>query len=290
MPSHIFARRGLWQDDIDSNLASIAATRKTAAMHMGGEGHQFHAIDFLVYAYLQLGRDADARKVIDEVKNMSQMKDMYGMGYDPHISSLVALEAAYPLELHRWTDAAKLQPIAGAALGDNSITYWARGIGAARSGDLANARKDLSQIEEIHKTLVAQKKKSFAERVDKDRQEVLAWIDYAEGKHDEAVKLLQSVAENEDGVSDVSDQIPATEMLADMLLELKRSDEALAQYETDLKFNPNRLNGVAGAAHAAEMAGKAEKASQYQADLQKLCAGSQSERCQPGASHAAPGQ
>lgn len=290
MPSHIFARRGLWQDDIDSNLASIAATRKTAAMHMGGEGHQFHAIDFLVYAYLQLGRDADARKVIDEVKNMSQMKDMYGMGYDPHISSLVALEAAYPLELHRWSDAAKLQPIAGAALGDNSITYWARGIGAARSGDLVNARKDLSQIEEIHKTLVAQKKKSFAETVDKDRQEVLAWIDYAEGKPDEAVKLLQAVAENEDGVSDVSDQIPANEMLADMLLELKRSDEALAQYETDLKLNPNRLNGVAGAAHAAEMAGKAEKASQYQADLQKLCAGSQSERCQPGASHAAPGQ
>jgi tetratricopeptide (TPR) repeat protein len=259
-------------------------------MHMGGEGHQFHAIDFLVYAYLQLGRDADARKVIDEVKNMSQMKDMYGMGYDPHISSLVALEAAYPLELHRWTDAAKLQPIAGAALGDNSITYWARGIGAARSGDLANARKDLSQIEEIHKTLVAQKKKSFAERVDKDRQEVLAWIDYAEGKHDEAVKLLQSVAENEDGVSDVSDQIPATEMLADMLLELKRSDEALANYEADLKLNPNRLNGIAGAAQAAEMAGKAEKASHYEADLQRLCAGSQSERCQPGSSHAAPGQ
>jgi tetratricopeptide (TPR) repeat protein len=290
MPSHIFARRGLWQDDVDSNLASIAATRKTAAMHMGGEGHQFHAIDFLVYAYLQMGRDADARKVIDEVKNMSQMKDMYGMGYDPHVSSLVALEAAYPLELHRWADAAKLQPITGAAVGDNSITYWARGIGAARSGDLASAHQNLSKIEEIHQTLVAQNKKTLAESVDKDRQEVQAWIHYAEGKPDEGVKLLRSLAENEDGVSDVSDQIPATEMLADMLLELKRSDEALANYEADLKLNPNRLNGIAGAAQAAEMAGKAEKASHYEADLQRLCAGSQSERCQPGSSHAAPGQ
>ena len=69
MPSHIFARLGLWQDDIDSNLASIAATRKTAAMHMGGEGHQFHAMDFLVYAYLQSGKEADAQKVIEEVKS-----------------------------------------------------------------------------------------------------------------------------------------------------------------------------------------------------------------------------
>ena len=83
MPSHIFARLGLWQDDIDSNLASIAATRKTAAMHMGGEGHQFHAMDFLVYAYLQSGREADAQRVIEEVKALPPMKDMYGMGYDP---------------------------------------------------------------------------------------------------------------------------------------------------------------------------------------------------------------
>ena len=80
MPSHIFARLGLWQDDIDSNLASIAATRKTAAMHMGGEGHQFHAMDFLVYAYLQSGREAEAQRVIAEVKALPPMKDMYGEG------------------------------------------------------------------------------------------------------------------------------------------------------------------------------------------------------------------
>jgi tetratricopeptide (TPR) repeat protein len=290
MPSHIFARRGLWQDDIDSNLASIAATRKTAAMHMGGEGHQFHAIDFLVYAYLQSGRESEALKVIQEVKNMSPMKDMYGMGYDPHVSTLVALQAAYAMELHHWSDAAKLVPVEGASLKDDSVTYWARGIGAARSGDLARAHKDLAQIEDIHTKLVAEKKNSPAAAVDHDRQEVLAWIQHAEGKHDEAIGLLRTLAANDDGVSDASDQLPAAEMLADMLLDLKRAEDALTAYELDLKLNPNRLDGLAGAARAAEMAGKTQKASQYQAELQKLCAGSQAERCQGSTAHAAPGQ
>ncbi|HVO63130.1 MAG TPA: hypothetical protein VMT53_19525 [Terriglobales bacterium] len=290
MPSHIFARLGLWQDDIDSNLASIAATRKTAAMHMGGEGHQFHAMDFLVYAYLQTGRDDDARGVIAEVKAMPPMQDMYGMGYDEHIAALVALEAAYSLERHRWAEAAQLAPVEGASLGDNSITYWARGIGAVRSGDLTEAKKDLAEIESIHAKLVEQKKKSFADAVDKDRKEVLAWVEHGEGKDNDAVATLRALAGKESGVSEVSDQVPASEMLADMLLEMKRPDEALRQYETDLKLNPNRLNGLHGAAQAAEQAGKASQASQYRAQLEKLCAGSQSERCQLEPSHPATGQ
>src|SRR5258706_14546791 len=98
MPSHIFARLGLWQDDINSNLASIASTRKTAAMGMGGEGHQFHAMDFLVYAYLQNGREAEAQRVIDEVKAMPPVKNMYGMEFDSRIYSQARFEASYTLE------------------------------------------------------------------------------------------------------------------------------------------------------------------------------------------------
>jgi tetratricopeptide (TPR) repeat protein len=290
MPSHIFARLGLWQDDIDSNLASIAATRKTAAMHMGGEGHQFHAIDFLVYAYLQSGKDAEAKRVIEEVKAMPQMHDMYGMGYDQHISARVALEAAYALERRQWAEAAKLSPVEGASPGDNSITYWARGIGAVRSGDLPEAKRDLAQIESIHGELTQRKRKSFADAVERDRKEVLAWIEHAEGKDEDAFATLRALAEKEDGVSDVSDQVPASEMLADMLLEMKRPEDALNQYEADLKLNPNRLNGLRGATQAAALAGKAAQASQYRAQLEKLCAGSQSERCQLEDSHAAPGQ
>ena len=279
MPSRIFARLGLWQNDIDSNLASIAATRKTAAMHMGGEGHQFHAMDFLVYAYLQSGREADAQKVIEEVKAMPAKKaDMYGMDFDPRTSALVTFTARYALEMHHWADAASLEPVPGAETGDNSITYWARAIGAARTGNLADARKDVAEIEAIHSSLVKQKKPGFADAVEQDRQEAAAWVAYAEGNKDEAIKALRAVAQKEEAEGDEPLAIPAREMLADMTLEMNHPEQALAEYEADLKFNPNRFNGLYGAARAAEMAGKSEKSNAYYARLVKVCDGSNSAR------------
>ncbi len=260
MPSHIFARLGLWQDDIDSNLASIAATRKSAAMHMGGEGHQFHAINFLVYAYLQSGREAEAERVIEEVKAMPPMKDMYGEGTDPHIEFEAILPASYSLELHHWAEAAALPLVAGTRLGDDATTYRARAIGAARAGDLAAAKKALSDIQALYQK-VLEKKVPFAGSVKKEAQQSEAWVDFAEGKTDEALKLMRELAENDtEGALESSDGIPSQEMLADMLLELKRPQEALAAYETDLKMNPNRFNALYGAARSAEMAGNAEKA------------------------------
>jgi len=281
MPSHIFARLGLWQDDIDSNLASIAATRKTAAMHMGGEGHQFHAIDFLVYAYLQSGREADAQREIDEVKAMPAKKDdMYGMNFDPRTDALVTFDARYVLEMHHWADAASLAPVPGAETGDNGITYWARAIGAARTGNVADARKDVAEIETIHATLLKQKKKGFADAVEQDRQEAAAWVAYADGKKDEAIKALRGVAEKEESEGEEPLAIPAREMLADMLLEMNRPEEALSEYEADLKFNPNRFDGLYGAARAAEMAGKAQMSNTYYAQLVKVCDGSNSDRAE----------
>jgi tetratricopeptide (TPR) repeat protein len=284
MPSHIFARLGLWQDDIDSNLASIAATRKTAAMHMGGEGHQFHAMDFLEYAYLQSGREADAQHLIDEIKAMPAQKDMYGMGYDPRISTLVEFPARYALELHHWSDAAALQPVPDADLGDTAVTYWARAIGAAHTGNLDEVRKDVTELESIHAQLLRDKKKYFAEAVDQDHKEASAWLAHAEGRNDEALKILHTIAEKEEAEGDEPLAIPAREMLADMLLDMNRPQEALAEYETDLKFNPNRFDGLYGAAHAAELAGKNDKANTYYSQLLQVCAGSSSDR--PELSHA----
>jgi tetratricopeptide (TPR) repeat protein len=279
MPSHIFARLGLWQDDIDSNLASIAATRKTAAMHMGGEGHQFHAMDFLVYAYLQVGREADAQRVIDEVKAMPAKKDdIYGMDFDPRTEALVTFSARYALEMHHWTDAASLALVPGAGTADNSITYWARAIGAAHTGNIVEARKDVAEIETIHSTLLKHNKKGFAEAVEQDRQEALAWVAHAEGNNDEAIKTLRAIAEKEEAEGDEPLAIPAREMLADMMLDLSRPEQALAEYEADLKFNPNRFNGLYGAARASEMAGKSEKSNVYYARLVKMCDGSNSNR------------
>jgi len=284
MPSHIFARLGLWQDDIDSNLASVVATRKTAAMHMGGEGHQFHAMDFLEYAYLQSGREADAQHLIDEIKAMPPQKDMYGMGFDPRVWALVAFPARYALELHHWSDAAALQPVPDAELGDNAITYWTRAIGAAHTGNLDEVRKDVAELSSIHAQLLREKKKYFSEAVDQDHDEASAWLAHAEGKNDEALKTLRMIAEKEEAEGDEPLAMPAREMLADMLLDMNRPQEALAEYETDLKFNPNRFDGLYGAAHAAELAGKNDMANTYYSQLLQVCAGSSSER--PELSHA----
>ncbi len=278
MPSHIFARVGLWQDDINSNLASIAATRKTAAMHMGGEGHQFHAMDFLVYAYLQSGREADAAKVIDEVKAMPKMKSMYGDDFDPQTNALSTFPAIYDLELRHWSDAAQLQVVPGAMRGDQSVTYWARAIGAARSGNLSQAHKDLEQIEVIRKELVAEKKNDFAEGVGEDYQEAAAWIAHAEGKDDEAIASLRRLADKNDKLGSEPEGVPAREQLADMLLEAKRPQQALAEYQIDLKLSPNRFNGLYGAARAAEAAGKQQDASEYYAMLLQVCDGGDSTR------------
>ena len=278
MPSHIFARVGLWQDDINSNLASIAATRKTAAMHMGGEGHQFHAMHFLVYAYLQSGREADAAKVIDETRTIPKMKSMYGSDFDPQTNALTVFPAMYALELRHWSDAAALQVVPGALRGDQSVTYWARAIGAARGGDLAQAHKDLEQIETIRKEFTAEKKSEYAETVGEDYQEAEAWILHAEGADDKAAAILRALADKNDKLGNEPEGIPAREMLADLLLEVKRPQQALAEYQVDLKLNPNRFNALYGAARAAEAAGKQSEASEYYALLLKACDGSNSTR------------
>jgi predicted Zn-dependent protease len=278
MPSHIFARVGLWQDDINSNLASIAATRKTAAMGMGGEGHQFHAMDFLVYAYLQTGRDADAQKIIDEVKGMSSIPNMYGMDFDVRLASEERFEASYALELHDWQRAASLAPVSKDPE-YQTATLLARAIGAARSGQVAEARKDVDEVRSIATEMHKDKKKTDdANFLERQVNEPLAWIAHSEGKDDEAIKLLRAVAEKEtDGMSETG-YLPAQEMIADLLLEAKRPQQALVEYQADLKLNPNRFNGLYGAAQAAEAAGKQSEANEYYAMLVKSCDGSNSTR------------
>ncbi|MGA6987179.1 MAG: hypothetical protein WBZ01_14085 [Terriglobales bacterium] len=277
MPSHIFARVGDWPDSIQSNLASIAATRKATEMGMGGEGHEFHAMDFLIYAYLQSGRETEALKVIEEVKTMPAMH-MGSMDRDMQAFAMSKFPAMYALELHRWSEAAALPVIPKADPGDRAYTYWAKSIGSARSGDLAGAKKNLAEIETIHKDCVARKKPYVAEWTEMLYQEASAWVLHGEAKDDEATAALHKVADHEDAVGEEQTSMPAREMLADMLLEMKRPDQALAEYQGDLKFNPKRFNGLYGAAQAAEMAGQASQATEYYAVLIKTCAGSSSER------------
>jgi tetratricopeptide (TPR) repeat protein len=278
MPSHIFARVGLWQDDINSNLASIAATRKTAAMHMGGEGHQFHAMDFLFYAYLQSGREADAKALMDDVKAMPEMHDMYGVGFDPHLATEAHFAALYPLEMRDWATAAALKLIAVEGTAEDSFTYWAKAIGSAHLHHPEDVRKDVSAIEAIHQKFVSEKKQDLAESADNDLKQARAWLAFSEGKYDDAVEVLRPIADKQDALGDEPQGIPTREMIAEMLLEAKRPQQALAEYQTDLKFNPNRFNGLYGAGRAAEASSKQNEANAYYAMLVKVCDGSNSSR------------
>src|SRR5271169_1482402 len=278
MPSHIFARVGFWQDDINSNLASIAATRKTAAMHMGGEGHQFHAMDFLFYAYMQSGREADAQALLDQINKMPAMHDMYGLGFDPHLAAEAHLAALYPLEMRDWASAAALPPANVPATAENSFTYWAKAIGSAHLHHAEEVRQDVNAIEAIHQKFVSENKKDFAEATDNDLKQAQAWLAFSEGKYDDAVEGLRPIADKEDALGDEPQGIPTREMIAEMLLEAKRAQQALVEYQTDLKFNPNRFNGLYGAARAAEEAGKQSEANEYYAMLVKICDGGSSTR------------
>jgi hypothetical protein len=282
MPSHIFARVGLWQDDIKSNLASVAATRKTAAMHMGGEGHQFHAMDFLFYAYLQSGRESDARALMEEVKAMPEMHDMYGVGFDPHLATEAQFASLYPLEMRDWTGAAALTVISVEGTAQDSMGYWAKAIGAAHLRHPDEVRKDVSAIEAIHQKFVSENKKDFVEATGNDLKQAQAWLAFSEGKEDDAIALLRPMADKEDSLGEEPQGIPTREMIADMLLEAKRPQQALAEYQTDLKFNPNRFNGLYGAARAAEESGKQADANEYYALLLKTCEGGTSTRPELG--------
>ena len=274
MPSHIFVRLGLWDEDIHSNLDAIAAAQNGIDSHIGGEFDQLHAVDFLAYAYLQSGREAKVPSAIEKVRDMPARKDDYGPA---RLFVLSALPASYALELHHWSEAASLPTVSDAAPPIQAITYIANAIGAARSGNLNHARSRLDQLRAIVRAL-AEYDKEVSGGVERELQIAVPWIEHLEGKDEDALRLLRSLADKETGISEANQGIPPREMLGDMLLELKRPEEALAEYAAELKTNPNRFNSLYGAARAAELAGQKDKATRYYAALVANCRGSNSER------------
>jgi tetratricopeptide (TPR) repeat protein len=209
---------------------------------------------------------------------MPQMHDMYGLGFDPHLAMEAHLVALYPLEMRDWAAAAALTPHAILGTAEDSFGYWAKAIGSAHLHQPEEVRKDVSAIEAIHQKFVSDNKKDFAEATENDLKQAQAWLAFAEGKNDDAVEMLRPMADKEDSLGNEPQGIPTREMIADILLEAKRPQQALAEYQTDLKFNPNRFNGLYGAARAAEVAGKQSEANEYYALLLKDCAGSNSTR------------
>jgi tetratricopeptide (TPR) repeat protein len=241
---------------------------------MGDEGHQYHAMEFLMYAYLQSGREAEAQRLIEEVRSLPKMKDMYGTDFDPQISALTSFSAAYAVELHHWKEAEALPLISPTDDAEASTTYKARAIGASRSGEVLAAKANLQAIQELHTTLVKDKKvpNFVIKAVEDDQRVAFAWISHAEGRNDEAIKALHEIAAREQGIFSPDGGIPAHEMLGDMLSEIGQREQALTEYEAELKLNPNRFDSLYGAGHAAEMAKLPEKANAYYKQLIEECA------------------
>ncbi len=272
MPSHIFARLGLWQEDIQANLKSVALAHKSGAMYM--HGHELHAMHFLLYAYLQTGQDEAARQMVEQSKQIlataSPNGDDTGM-LEYYGFAAAHFPALYDLEMRHWTDATALQPVANAAPHLQMITYWARTIASAHLGDVEATRRNAQKFDESEEATRKSKYAYVLDGPNSSHGEVHAWLAFAEKKNDEARRQMRQVADTQDKVGKAEVDVPAREMLADMLLELNQPEQALSEYERSMKIDPNRFNGLAGAARAAELAHQPVKANSYYAQLLKNC-------------------
>jgi tetratricopeptide (TPR) repeat protein len=272
MPSHIFTRVGYWKESIAANLASVQA-----AMASKESGDQLHGQDYLVYAYLQLGQDAAARQVIDQVEATQPNPDVYAGAF-----AQAASPARYMVERGDWKGAANLEVRPSKFPQTMAITYFARALGAARSGDPAAARADLAKLSDIRDSLREAKSDYWATQADVEAQVANAWVLYADGKYDDALKAMSAAADAEDKTekSPVTpgSLAPARELYGFMLLDRGMAKEALAAFEATQAKEPNRFNGYAGAAKAAQALGDTAKAKANYEKLLALASGSDSDR------------
>jgi tetratricopeptide (TPR) repeat protein len=224
-------------------------------------------MDFLDYAYLQSGQLAKAREMVEK------LKDVPGAQAEEIADQQSVFAARNALESHQWKEAAALA-IPHIKLRWQDDTYFARAIGAARSGDVAGARKDFDKLKAIIAAREAHSKQmgnAGYPGTAIDRLEVEAWLAFAGGKSDEALQSIEKAVKREEDESVTYSRIPAREMQADMLLELKRPSEALAAYKAALRDSPRRFESLYGAARAAELAGNAAEAREYYATLVQSC-------------------
>jgi hypothetical protein len=272
MPSHIFSRAGYWRDSIESNTRARAASKLDRDV--------YHALDYMAYAELQLGRDAEARKILEHIASARKPgEQVRQVAY-----ASTAIPARFALERGDWAAAAALElhPVSGDFAWTNfpeaeAVNAFARGIGAARSGKPEAARKELERLARLRETMITQKKDYWADQLDVQAAAISAWMARAEGRNDDALKGLRAAADHEDSTEKHIMMpgwvLPVREMLGELLLELNQPSLALAAFEQSQKTDPNRFRNLYGAARAAELAGDRGKARQYYARLLEQCGG-----------------
>jgi hypothetical protein len=269
MPSHIFTRVGAWKESIESNRESarVAAEAARGANAARGLHDVLHAMDYMVYAHLQLGQDRQAREIIDRMTALH--------GYNPNIRTgpyaLAASTARYAVERNDWKAAAKLEVRPSRFAYVDAITHFARALGAARSGGPEAAKADIAKLAELRDRLRAAKDAYWAEQVEIQWLAASAWLAHAEGRHDEALATMRRAADAEDrtekSVVTPGPLAPARELYGAMLMERGRLADALAAFEATLAKEPNRYNAFAGAAQAAARLGDQAKAKAYSEKL-----------------------
>lgn len=260
MPSHIFARLGLWPSSIVSNLASISAAADATRKGVDNQsGYQLHAMKYLEYAYLQLGKDSDADRVINEVR------DIPGIRTDDVINDGSIMRAQYVMETHQWSGVGQvvLQPAATPFA--KVRIYWSRIIAECHLGNTDQAEKEMEELRRIPTQSSTQESTGQSLEV----LEAEAWLAFALGKKKEAEQQMRA-AVNMDRFSVDEAGLPASELLGDLLLELKKPGVALDAYDAALKEAPNRFNSLYGAAQAAQLNGDHERAAGYFATLAKV--------------------
>ena len=258
MPSHIFTRVGYWQESINSNIVAQRVAKEAEDFH-----DQLHSMDYLVYAYLQLGEDSKAKAVLDDMTKVTGFTETFLVG--PY--ALAVSPARYAVERGDWKAAAELKVRPSALLHIRAITHFARALGAARSGNPETARGDIAILGELRDNLREAKDAYWSEQVDIQAQVATAWVLYAEGRQDEAIAAMSAAADAEDKTEKhpVTPGVPkpARELYGVMLLERGMPNEALTAFEATLKKEPNRLGAYVGAATAAQKSGDKAKARLY---------------------------
>ena len=264
MPSHIFTRVGAWEESVATNERSAEVAKRA-----GDIDESYHAADYTVYAYLQLARDAKARATIDSALKVAGASPRFVAPY-----ATAAMPARYVVERNDWQGAARLEVTPTTYPYVSAITYYARALGAARSGDIASAKKDAEQLAAAQLALEAAKNKYWATEVEIQRLGAAGWIAYAEGKNDEALKFMRASADledhNEKHIVTPARLLPARELLGEMLLEMKQPDAALKELDASRLREPNRYRNYALSARAAEAAGDTARARKYYESLSTL--------------------
>src|SRR6202142_729788 len=275
MPSHTFTRTGYWQESIDANIAAAAAARRE-----GQTAEELHSSDYEIYAYLQTAQDEAAGRILNSLPEIASRFDpkavMSGAG-GPAAGyfALAAIPARYALERQDWKQSVQLALRETPFPYTDAMTWFARGLGAARLGQVATASESATALLQIREQLLKTNENYWARQVEIQQVAVGAWAALAAGKKEEALRQMKVAAELEDGTEKSAGTpgplAPARELLGEMLLQMNQPAQGLEEFEATLKKEPRRFRALYGAAHAAQLSGNHDASQKYFRELLKVC-------------------